>query len=345
MARAPSRTRTVYFLGAGFSKAFGLPLTSELLHCLEALASEESGKFLNDGKHLHERLGEVYRHLYPDGQNSGFRPPVMDFFSSLATYIDLSRSFNSTSFPGGNPRGFQRLLKLGIARILIDRTRSIASDHFRAPMLDSIVKPGGIVITSNWDPVVEVAAKLKGVPYRRVRSRDSTVQSQELTLLKLHGSVDWVERRELKGSFDPADYRSLTTLTARREMRGKIPSDPSSVIRVTWDLNDAWRRIKSRSGAPYILTMAAGKADDLGPLEGIWRDAYSLLSSARELHIIGYSMPDDDTEIRTLLRAGVERGTKPPEVYVRNPAPDVHERIRRFVFPDIHSDFTSVTTA
>ena len=91
-----------------------------------------------------------------------------------------------------------------------------------------------------------------------------------------------------------------------------------------------------------MLTMARGKSDLLEPLMPIWTDAYRALSSAKELHIIGYSMPDDDTEIRTLLRAGYERGSANPKVIVRNPAPDVHVRIRTQITNNILSDYSPV---
>ena len=57
-----------------------------------------------------------------------------------------------------------------------------------------------------------------------------------------------------------------------------------------------------------MITMARGKAGDLGPLRDVWRDAYGAVSRAQRLEIVGYSMPPDDIEIRTLLRAGVLRG-------------------------------------
>ena len=61
------------------------------------------------------------------------------------------------------------------------------------------------------------------------------------------------------------------------------------------------------------------------------------------LEIIGYSMPEDDIEIRTLLRAGVLRGPKNPEIVVRNPAPDVHVRVREMIDSGAESDYTSVS--
>jgi hypothetical protein len=68
------------------------------------------------------------------------------------------------------------------------------------------------------------------------------------------------------------------------------------------------------------------------------------LSRSRErflnaLHIIGYSMPHDDVEVRALLRAGISRGSSSPKVYVQNPAPDVHDRIRNYLARSIGSNY------
>ena len=54
-------------------------------------------------------------------------------------------------------------------------------------------------------------------------------------------------------------------------------------------------------------------------------------------------MPADDIEIRTLLRAGVQRGEDLDGVSVRNPAPDVHVRIRQFLDRDVTSDYRGVS--
>ncbi len=85
-------------------------------------------------------------------------------------------------------------------------------------------------------------------------------------------------------------------------LRGRVLDD-------RW--SKAWSFLSSRTTEPHMVTMARGKASDLGPLSAVWRDAYAAVSRAKRLEIVGYSMPDDDIEIRTLLRAGVRRGGKP----------------------------------
>jgi hypothetical protein len=91
-----------------------------------------------------------------------------------------------------------------------------------------------------------------------------------------------------------------------------------------------------------MVTMARGKAGDLGPLQEVWRDAYSAISRASRLEIVGYSLPDDDIEIRTLLRSAIQRGSGPSTLVTRNPAPDVHERVWRFLDRSATPNYQSI---
>jgi hypothetical protein len=91
-----------------------------------------------------------------------------------------------------------------------------------------------------------------------------------------------------------------------------------------------------------MVTMARGKSGDLGPLQEVWRDAYGALSRASRLEIVGYSLPDDDIEIRTLLRASILRGDGPSRLVTRNPATDVHERVWRFLSRQARPDYQGI---
>ena len=91
-----------------------------------------------------------------------------------------------------------------------------------------------------------------------------------------------------------------------------------------------------------MITMARGKSGDLGPLSETWRDAYGALSRASRLEIAGYSLPEDDIEIRTLLRASIQRGTGPARLVTRNPSPDVHERVWRYLSRDATPDYRAI---
>jgi hypothetical protein len=217
----------------------------------------------------------------------------------------------------------------------------------RHPFLNEMVRPGHVLITSNWDPLIEYFASLKGYPLR-LASRARHFEPTEVYVIKLHGSVDWTQadtaRRQYYSIEELATLRELQFATNVR--RHSLPSrrtDGASVVRVrSLPMSIAWQRVRSRTRQPYMVTMATGKSDDLGPLREVWRDAYRALSRAETLDIVGYSMPSDDVEIRTMLRTGIQRGSTAPRLTVVNPAPDVHYRVRNLLDRDAESDYLAV---
>jgi hypothetical protein len=339
-APTPKRDRDVYMVGAGLSCALGLPNTAALV--ADVLDAYNPLAPWRHGKNLGEQMARAFAFFYPDGKNKDFRPDAVDFFSTLKSYIETA-----AGLPGGlqDAPELYRKLKFAIARLLLEGLRACdgrlkAGNH---SYLDEMVRPGNIVVTSNWDVAVERYAWHRGIPVRFSGSEPS-----EFVVLKLHGSLDWTLCRSLPRP--DSDYAMLNEriITTGRPYRPSLPSAKRErdelVVRMrafeNW--NGAWSFVSSRSHEPHMVTMARGKAGDLGPLEGVWRDAYAAVSRARKLEIVGYSMPDDDTEIRTLLRAGLGRGSQRPDIVVRNPAPDVHDRVRRFLDHQASSNYQAV---
>ena len=363
MGRSPRRTRHAYFIGAGFASAFGLPNTQQLLEEVHRLSDESD--YWGTRKQLGPRLEEAYRAIYPiEAKARGFRPNVVDFFSVLKTFNDITSGFPAS--PITRPGELLRDLKRAIAFVLLRKLKVNENriHEYREKLLP-IVHPGSLVITSNWDLLLERAASILRVPlrYRLTQDPDSHV-----TLLKLHGSIDWatqdnvaqprpgipkdeVHIDDLEVSWPVDDYASLgESLFSNRKRRfpprflefNEITLEwlePLVRIRVHEDWNNAWRRIKSRSPEPLILTMGPGKSTRDNGLGGIWKDAYSAISRARQFEVIGYSLPSDDLEIRALLVAGLKRGTQGVRIVVKNPAPDVHERFRSHIDRRIVSDY------
>jgi hypothetical protein len=329
-------------VGAGLSCALGLPNTASLV-------SAVMDAFKREGPWRHSAplvgLPAAFKFFYPDGGSSDFRPDAVDFFATLKSYIDTAEGQ-----PGGlkDAPELYRALKFAIARILVERLRTCEAklglvDH---DYLNEVVRPGNIIVTSNWDVALERYAWHKKVPVRW-----SGHGADELVILKLHGSVDWTLGGTglLKGDDDYAMLREALRPDGRTYTVGLPP--PAARKDVAFRMralgpkwNESWRFLASRTNEPHIVTMARGKTGDLGPLDGVWRDAYTALSRAKTLEIVGYSMPDDDIEIRTLLRAGVRRGSARPKIVVRNPAPDVHDRVRRFLDHHVGSDYRAVNS-
>jgi hypothetical protein len=335
----PVRDRNVYFVGAGLSCALGLPNTAMLLEGVIDLASRN--RRWGRVERLDERLRVAFEYFYPDAVHEGYMPDVGDFFSALRTYLDVG-----SDLAGGlsDAPSLYRSLKSAIAHLLVEATRK-CQPMLRAghPYLEEMVQPGNIIVTSNWDLVVERYAQLHNVPLRLTGSSE-----EEVVLHKLHGSVDWCLGKHMRVR-PVRQYAMLNEkLFGARPYRPAIPSRSARAevalrVRVLESWSGALNALRLRATEPYMVTMARGKAGDLGPLRMVWRDAYGAISRAEHLEIVGYSMPPDDIEIRTLLRAGVQRGRQDlEEVMVRNPAPDVHDRVRRYLDRAVRSDYRGI---
>lgn len=325
----------MFFLGAGFSCASGLPNTAALLDSVHRLA--EANASWGVSRNLGTRLQDAYAFFYPD-KGAGFRPEVVDFFSVLTAYIQIDRSGLPDGFPD---RELLADLRFAIVHVLCENLKVVTNAELGSnhELVDRMIQPGNIVITTNWDTLVERAADARSVKYRLC----GRPAYGELLVLKLHGSIDWLQPSRVKKPLGKKSYAELTEICGSGRPGTSRPTATSPVIRTRVSNPGAtWRTIKGATSDPFMLTMTPGKADSLGPVLDLWEHAYRSVSAAETLEVIGYSMPVDDIEIRTLLRAGVLRGPNDPEITVRNPAPDVHARFRELIFRDVQSDYMAV---
>jgi hypothetical protein len=341
----PVRDKDVFIVGAGLSSAFGMPNTPALISALIRFASTPAGAVWKRPEvDLVNKLRTAFEFFYPDAKDrhNGYQPDVVDFFSTLKTFLEVGSGWAGTGLDD-SPELY-RALKRAITHLMIVRGREIDDAVLRThPYMTRMVRPGNIIVTTNWDTLIERFAELNAIPLR-LTSRSQKFGSDEVVLLKLHGSIDWCQSSGRQPQYKDSDYAHLTQLRfAVRQYRMKIPTDPRALLRIETSVNNSWQAVKSRSKEPWIVTMATGKADDLGPLQPIWRDAYRAFSHARTLEAVGYSMPPDDVEVRTVIRAGIQRGSGIKKVIVRNPAPDVHQRFRALITRDIDSDYAAVS--
>jgi hypothetical protein len=331
-APVPVRTRNVFFLGAGFSRALGLPNTAELLAEVHKLAK---ARRLN----LDQKLKDAYRFFYPE-EATTFVPDVVDFFSVLRAYEHVAGIGESgqPKFAGGfKHTGLLTELRLIVVRLLCDRLRQTQIPATGWPNVERMLKPGNVIITSDWDLCVEWYAFSRGIRLRLGGSPDD----RTLVLIKLHGSLDWTESRFRKGSAD-GDYSVLHELqNTSRPYRIQLRGAKMLRVHAVENLSKSWQFIKARTSRPHMIMMSQGKTVDMGPIKSTWDDAYAALCGAKEVRIVGYSMPLDDVEIRTLLRAGVSRGGRPAKVVVQNPEPGVHVRVRTYVSRSAESDYAA----
>jgi hypothetical protein len=84
--------------------------------------------------------------------------------------------------------------------------RSLRGDRpTRHDYLGEIIQPGNVVITSNWDFLMERTTQLRRVPTRLCGEPDD----HTMLLLKVHGSIDWSTSFNAKRAIATAEYASL----------------------------------------------------------------------------------------------------------------------------------------
>jgi hypothetical protein len=268
--------RKIYILGAGFSKTFGLPLASEFLLRL----SEES-----ENKMFIHRIDSTCRQFYPTFVSACKNyPNIEDFFNynySLTNYVRLWGDYSNKYVDN-----FISEFVFEIADYLNKKSRSLNSTHeYYLDKFCSKVNPGDVIITFNWDTILErfLEKKKKKISFLFVEN------SEDITILKLHGSIDWVKTM---GIYSP-DCKKLLVVKDYKE------EESTNILR--YDEDDFLSKMRIDKFEPYIIPPLAYKDEMVKPLGHIWGSAYSALCKIKTKVFVGYSFPQEDTLARILF--------------------------------------------
>ncbi len=144
------------------------------------------------------------------------------------------------------------------------------------------LRKGDVVISFNWDLTTEQALWEQ----KRLSLLSYTLRSDAITLLKLHGSADWFDTKEIK--LNPKFTFPLV------DTRGSI-----RVFKY-------FRYPKVvRPIVPVIIPPVYKKELRYREFRLMWRQAWVALREARELYIIGFSLPPEDLHMRFVMRSAL----------------------------------------
>lgn len=367
----------LFFLGAGFSRPGGPPLADELL--VRTLRELEQ---FQPETHVHWALAEYVEYL--EAVTGKPRPPVEAVnIEDFIAYLDHEHFFglrgSDTFSSEGNQA--QLLLRWGIGRLLHTSTADPLPDVYLR--FAEKLRPGDVVATFNYDLIVERALEAVGTPYRRFPTRYEQVygtyatgtpeiDSTEVVISKLHGSIDWVNR----GRFEErVDYMRATTgddgeahlreqdpifgdnqiVTARPLVDGpRFADDPLMKVAVVHDLDTYYDTYNMWHHYPPLI-LAPSQAKQLygGVFRGFW-DGLPLGGSLwGGFAVVGCSLPDADPYVKQVLCAigrSYGYGLEHPEerfgpmnrikVVNKSAAAEVQDLYERYQFlPSAHTDF------
>jgi NAD-dependent SIR2 family protein deacetylase len=347
--------KTAVFLGAGASKAFGYPLTTELLPRLLTRLGDDR---LFEGSNP-KRVNTADRAWF-SARLVRLMPGLKDAWAAatkddgrLAVSITDVLTLVDRALLHGEARALMPPEELGRFRQLLERAiyESLLRDNDRRTAegqqnLDAFFswlrrREGTAgVLTTNYDTAVD-SRIFRHVSPRNSAQREARVaravdlgfswraiETGELVarpavprwqVFKLHGSVNWL-RCTLCGQI----YVNV---------HGAVGSKAFTVALDEWNTchcND-WARLRL-----HLVTPSLVRQTNDSHLLGIWQAGLELLRTADEWVIVGYSLPPEDVAIRTLfLRAWDGRRRKPRVVVVQRENA-VTEQVYRAFFPRRH---------
>jgi NAD-dependent SIR2 family protein deacetylase len=322
-----STVRTVLFLGAGASRAFGYALTDEIMPEILARARRRSfldGSLNRRSKHALSRLKELHAGL------SRSAPSITEVLSLLDQGLRGDERFAASEgkMPIGYLRGFLEDAMAEILDVPLLSGRRFARPRQVTKWIRSKRYERGEValITTNYDTSVDTeilwtlldnwefsySAVDFGMPWRDLddglivppAGSDALVR-----LYKLHGSLNWL-RCDRCGFIYVNFAANIAKLTREKCHCERKP-------------------LRSVLVAPSLVRDVREHN-----LLSIWRSALEVLRNAPEWVFIGYSLPSEDIAVRSLLlRAWLARARK-PTVRVVDPDDDGSVEARyRGLFP------------
>lgn len=308
----------VFVLGAGVSYGAGFPLASELfVRVYECMAPEDQ-----------KALDRALTYLYPLARSP--HPPSraltkvnIEEFMSL---LDMAEEFNEilpTTFLSPKAiRSLRHKLLGSIVDLLVDKQQQAEADRNKIGYIDSFISKLSncdTVITFNWDILIDRRLRKLGILFHQCPRNGST---DLLTLLKLHGSLDWYRGAEL-------DSRRGFEVLHRQLFRAGW----SELTKLRTTLPD---EVSPFMVPPSFFKTLRGCAD----VEQIWAEAFGRLSTADEVYVCGYRFPPEDLFARFVFRRAIRfnvirRGRKsaaPLKLVVVNPNSEVADFVRRSIY-------------
>lgn len=322
--------RRCFVLGAGFSKACGLPLAGELspvvwramarrlpLDVSDNAPTCQPGDPEYDGLEVHR--GAI-RSLFPDCDCNVDIPESWPDFEELITALDESSRYQQSfeRITGTHvedvPANTKRLLMLSLEERLSELTHR-AVDRGLGPVarfVDSLNLDSDCVISFNWDVLIEIAAHDASIP-----TFYHYVDTPGLLLAKPHGSVNLVDSPA--SVYIEMQQRVVNVRDLDEEYEYDLAGTKHVVLRAR-DPRQAWIR---QAWAPreFMLLVEPNirKTYDRYWLEGQWVRALNMVRHADEIIVIGFSLPFADLRPRILFQLARLNRNSPPAMRIVDP--------------------------
>jgi len=307
----------IFILGAGFSVHAGMPLGAELFELVRDRVSEKNSK---DNK-LEGDL-ERYRTYRYRCDGVSIDDPVD--YEKFMSYLDLEHYLGLKGSDTWSDEGneSQLLIRNGIMEVIYLRTPTNPTDE--CIRFCQQLSPSDVILTFNYDTLIEDTLDYLGKPYRLFPNRlkevgltsstiDSEAEKGEIVISKLHGSIDWydkqyfIKERELV-SKHPHQWESRhpvfkdgSTVVSEKLIDGLHEEDDP--LQFVYRVKDLSQVVDAQfwSCSPLILSPSSSKILYANPLKSLWRGLQQAGGMNFGLGVVGYSLPPYDEYAKQAL--------------------------------------------
>lgn len=318
MPHVPNPGSCIFVIGAGFSRPAGLPVATELYSLVRQQIVSRHGsetKFQRD-------VSKYLRYCVDCGF-TGQTEESLDL-ERFISYLDIEHylGFRGSDTWSAEGNEAQLMIRKAIGDVIHSRTPlqdKLPDEYYRFAEGLSV---HDTVLTLNYDLVLERALSEVGKPFRRFPNRFESVnahggtvesKSEEVVLLKLHGSIDWfddrqyleskasLERQGLKSSNLHSVFQSPQIYGVTKLVDGQLP-DGDALRHIHYLTHvDRYYRIDGGFNAPYLLSPSHVKFVYAEPLLSFWRGIGRSGGYNLGVSVIGFSLPKHDEYIRIAL--------------------------------------------
>jgi hypothetical protein len=314
---------SLYVLGAGFSAPAGLPLGNTLWAEIYRRATlmagdpnERSSQFLDDLNSYIEFKKECEGILLT---------PKEVMFEEFLGYLDIEHFLGLRGGETWSREGneTQVIVKTLIGQILTESMPGEIPDFYL--QFARKLMPNDIVLTFNYDPLLEYACEAVGTQYRLVQERYNQVYPQgaatidtsrkEVIILKLHGSIDWFDRKSYKERLEEAERQGfsshhLTDPIFNSSRNWRVAPLVDGIRRDDEPLREVYRLRDLKAfysnppwflSTPLLLTPSTTKLVYAQQFSDLWWGLGFIGIHNFRMVIIGYSLPQHDDYARQVM--------------------------------------------
>jgi len=274
----------VFILGAGFSAGAGVPLTVELL-------SKTMSKFKIECNGIFQRVDNYARECFQTSTADSVDYSKVGFLElcTFLEYIEL-REYGGGERWSDNGSKEKINLRYYLAKTLIEMTPEGTDIPKLYINFANELHEGDIVLSFNWDPLLERALDLVGKEYTY------KFEDKKIKLCKLHGSVNWRfgEVPDYSKSQANLDWESMEFTQGMMDV--EIFFSKKLLAKATW-----LTQPRNSEVDPFLVLPGYGKAFDVRANAVLWYKPEFIFGSTHDVYIIGLSLAQDDFFIRSFF--------------------------------------------